>query len=97
MGSGYAKKRKEARLMEQHFQTMEENLSNKRYRGTAGNELVELILNGKGHLISLNIKPDCLDPEDPECLQDLIIEAHCNAMKILEDDRKMNSNLLPFS
>lgn len=82
--------------MEQHFQSMEQDMLSQRYIGTSGNGLVTITLNGKLEIVLINIKPECIDPEDPECLQDLIISAHKNAVSLIEEEKKQNSRLLPF-
>lgn len=94
MGSGYAKKKKEAKLFEKQFQEFEEQLQKKEVVGQAGNGLVSLTLNGKYELIHLEINPECIDKEDPECLIDLIKEAHKKAVLIIEKEKK---DLTPLS
>ncbi len=88
MGSGYAKKKKEAKLMEKQFQEFEEQLQKKEVTGQAGNGLVSITLNGKYELLKLEIHPDCIDKDDPECLIDLIKEAHKKALNSLEKEKK---------
>ncbi|WP_213357866.1 YbaB/EbfC family nucleoid-associated protein [Chlamydiifrater phoenicopteri] len=97
MGSGFAKKKKEAKLMEQRFREMEASLKEQRVEGSAGNGLVSITLNGKGDLIDISIKPDCMDPEDPECLEDLIKAAYKNARESLETNNEiLNPTAFPF-
>lgn len=88
MGSGYAKKKKEAKLFEKQFQEFEEQLQKKEVSGQAGNGLVSLTLNGKYELVDLEINPECIDKDDPECLIDLIKEAHKKAVLTIEKEKK---------
>lgn len=96
MGSGYAKKKKEAKLIEKQFQEFEEQLQKKEVIGKAGNGLVSLTLNGKYELLNLEINPECIDKDDPECLIDLIKEAYKKALALLEKEKKDLSPLSMF-
>ncbi len=92
MGSGFAKRKKEARLMQQKFSEMPEKLKHESAVGSAGNGLVTVTLNGENEMTDIKIKPDCVDPEDIEGLQDLIRAAYNDAAKKLE---KSSSASLP--
>ncbi|VHO02063.1 YbaB/EbfC family nucleoid-associated protein [Candidatus Rhabdochlamydia sp. T3358] len=72
MGSGYSKAKKQAKLMEQQLETMRSELQNKKVTGKSSADLVTVVLNGEKELLEIKIKPECLDPNDPEGLQDLI-------------------------
>lgn len=84
MGSGYAKKKKEAKMLQKKFEEMQAKLKDERAEGTAGNGLVTLTLNGENEMLDIKIKPECVDPEDVEGLEDLIRAAHNDAVKKLE-------------
>lgn len=84
MGSGFAKKKKQMRALQEQFATMQQNLAKTVVIGSAGNGLVSLELNGEHELVSIRIKPECVDPEDVEGLQDLIRAAHADATKKLQ-------------
>lgn len=96
MGSGYAKRKKEAKMMEQQFLQMEASLKEKHYEGTAGNGLVSLVINGKCDLISVKIDPKCLDPEDPEVVEDLFRAAFQAAKSKMDQEMAMMSSGMPF-
>lgn len=90
MGSGYAKKKKEAKLLQEKFAQMQEKLKDERATGSAGGGLVTLTLNGEHQMIELKIKPECVDPEDVEGLEDLIRAAYNEAAKKLEKSSAMS-------
>lgn len=73
MGSGFSKMKKQARLMQNQFSQMKDNL----VEGSAGNGLVTITLNGVKDLKKITIKPECIS--DLEGLQDLILAAFENA------------------
>lgn len=84
MGSGYAKKKKEARLLQQKFEKMQEQLKDVETTGSAGGGLVTITLNGEQEMKSIKIKPECVDPEDVEGLEDLIRAAYNDASQKLQ-------------
>ncbi|EPP35965.1 Nucleoid-associated protein [Chlamydia avium] len=96
MGSGYAKKKKEAKMMEQKFLEMEAALKEKRYEGQAGNGLVSLVINGKYDLISVKIHPQCLDPEEPEVVEDLVRAAFKEAKSAMDKEISIMQAGMPF-
>ena len=86
MGTGFAKKKKEARAMQEQLTKMQSNLQNMEVVGTAGNGLVTVTLTGDNELKQIKIKPECVDPEDVEGLEDLIKAAHKDASEKLKAD-----------
>ncbi|MBI3236597.1 MAG: YbaB/EbfC family nucleoid-associated protein [Chlamydiales bacterium] len=87
MGSGFSKMKKQAKLMEQQLEVMNNQKKNQSVTGTSGNGLVTVTLNGHKELQSILIKPDCVDPSDLEGLQDLIKAACEDAYgKISEEE-----------
>lgn len=84
MGSGFAKKKKEAKRLQEQLQQMQTEVKNQEATGKAGNGLVELTLSGEHQIKKLKIKPECVDPDDIEGLEDLICAAHNDALKQLE-------------
>lgn len=86
MGSGFAKKKKEAKLMQQQFSQLQEKMSNMEVVGSAGGGLVSITLTGDGDMKSIKIKPDCVDKDDIDGLELLIKSAHTDAQKKLKDN-----------
>lgn len=85
MGTGFAKKKKEARAMQQQFSMIQNQLSSMEITGTAGSGLVSIVLTGDGEMKSIKIKPECVDPEDIEGLEMLIKAAYSDAKTKLKD------------
>jgi len=101
MGSGFSKMKKQARLMEQQLETMRNEMKSKQVNGSAGNGLVTVLLNGEKELLEIKIKPECVDINDLEGLQDLIKAACEDAYGKLSDDPMKGLSLpagmdLPF-
>ena len=79
MGTGFAKKKKQARNMQEQLMQMHSQLKDTEITGSAGNGLVTVLMNGELELKQIKIKPECVDPEDIEGLEDLIKAAFQNA------------------
>jgi DNA-binding YbaB/EbfC family protein len=67
--------------MQQHMGLMQQKLENTVMEGSAGNGLVTVTLNGAKELKKIVIKPDCVNPNDVEGLQDLIVAAFADAVE----------------
>lgn len=86
MGSGYSKMKKQAKLMEQQLETMRSDMKTKQVTGISGNGLVTIVMNGEKELVEIKIKPECVDKNDLEGLQDLIKAAYEDAYAKLGND-----------
>jgi len=84
MGSGYSKMKKQARQFQDQLAQMQEDMQKLEVTGSSGNGLVEITLSGEKEIKKLTIKPECVDPDDVEGLQDLIIVAYNDAAKKIE-------------
>lgn len=85
MGSGFARKKKEAKLMQQQFSQLQTQMSTMEVTGTAGGGLVSIVLTGEGEMKSIRIQPDCVDKEDIEGLELLVKSAYTDAQKKLKE------------
>jgi len=65
----------QAQAVQAQLQATQEQLQATRFTGTAGGDLVSATILGNGELVDLTIKPEAIDPEDPESLADLVIAA----------------------
>lgn len=77
---------KQAQKMQEDITALQEELNNTEYKTSVGGGAVEITVNGKKELISLSIKPEVVDPEDVEMLQDLIISAVNEGIRKAEAD-----------
>lgn len=90
--NGFSKK--QASLLQAQLAQLQENLKKQEVEGTSGGSAVLVKLNGLRELTQIKIKPECIDKNDIEGLELLIVAAHNNALKKLEDTTQ-NSNM-PF-
>jgi nucleoid-associated protein EbfC len=70
---------KQAQKLQAQVMQAQQELQSKQFEGTAGGGMVKAIVNGSQDLISITIKPEVLDPDDVEMLEDLIVAAVKNA------------------
>ncbi|MBA3723239.1 MAG: YbaB/EbfC family nucleoid-associated protein [Parachlamydiaceae bacterium] len=84
MGTGFSKKKKEAKVFQQQFQQLQGKLQSIEAVGTSSQGLVSITLNGDGDLKQIKINPECVDREDVEGLEMLIKSAYEDAQKKLK-------------
>ncbi|MDD2443412.1 MAG: YbaB/EbfC family nucleoid-associated protein [Desulfotomaculaceae bacterium] len=85
MGGNMNKMMKQVQKMQQEMVKLQEELGNRTVESTAGGGVVKVVANGKNEIISVEIKPEAVDPEDVEMLQDLIQAAVNEALKKAQD------------
>ena len=77
---------KQAQKMQKQMAEMQEELEKKEFETSAGGGAVTVKVNGKKELIDIQIKPEVVDPDDVEMLQDLVLSAVNAAMQMAEED-----------
>lgn len=76
---------KQVQKMQADMVRMQEELGSKTVEATAGGGMVTVVANGHQEIVSINIEPDAVDPEDVEMLQDLILAAVNEALRDAKD------------
>ncbi|MBR6187055.1 MAG: YbaB/EbfC family nucleoid-associated protein [Clostridia bacterium] len=79
---------KQAQKMQEQMQKAQEELEEKVYEASAGGGMVTCKVSGKREVVELSIKPEAVDPDDVEMLQDLILAAVNEAIRQEEKDRE---------
>ena len=85
-GMNQAAMMKQVQKMQQDMLRMQEEMERKTYTATTGGGMVKAEVNGKHEIISLEINPEAVDPDDVEMLQDMVIAAVNEAMRSAEAD-----------
>lgn len=75
---------KQAQQMQSKMQEMQAKLEAMDIEGTAGAGMVSVTLNGRGDMRKIRIDPKLADPSDMEMLEDLIVAAHSDAKRKME-------------
>ena len=81
MSKGLAGIMKQAQMIQHKMAKLQEEASQKTAEATAGGGAVTVVVSGKNEITSLVIKPEAVDPNDVEMLQDLIVAAVNEALK----------------
>ncbi len=79
---------RQAQKMQQQMEQAQKELDEKEYEASAGGGMVTCKVSGKREVLSLSIKPEAVDPEDVEMLQDLVIAAVNEALRAGEETRE---------
>ena len=77
---------KQAQKMQQDMQKMQAELESNEYTAQAGGGMVSATVTGKRELKDLTIDPEAVDPEDVEMLQDMVIAAVNEALRMVTAD-----------
>ena len=93
-GMNQAAMMKQAQKMQQELLRMQEEQENKTYTAAAGGGMVRATVNGKHELVNLEIKPEAVDPDDVDMLQDMIIAAVNEAMRAADTAASENMSRL---
>ena len=80
MGGNMSQVMTQAQRMQRQIEMAQAEIQEMRFTGTAGGELVKVVVTGKHQLESVEIAKDVVDPDDIEGLQDLIIAATNQAL-----------------
>lgn len=70
---------KQAQQMQQKVQQLQESLAAQRFDAEAGGGLVKATVDGRGNLVAIKLKPETLQPDEAEMLEELIKSAVCAA------------------
>ena len=88
---------KQAQKMQQDMLRMQEEMENKEYEATVGGGMVKAVVNGKHTVLSVEINPEAVDPDDVEMLQDMVVAAVNEAMRKAESEASANMSKLTGS
>lgn len=76
---------KQIQKLQKDMENMQENLDQQEFEASSGGGVVKATVNGKKELINIELDPEVVDPDDIETLEDLLLAAIREAMKIAEE------------
>ena len=76
---------KQAQKMQEEMKAKQEELEQQEFKTTSGGGMVEVTTTGKKEIKDISIKPEIVNPEDIEMLQDMIMAAVNEAIRKVED------------
>lgn len=76
---------KQAQKMQEDMEALNADLEEREYDISAGGGVVSIKINGKKEILSINIEPEIVDPDDVETLSDILVAAVNEAIKRVEE------------
>ena len=76
---------KQMQKMQKQMAEAQEKLGQEKIEGTAGGGMVTVVVTGHKEVVDVQIKPEAVDPDDVEMLQDLVLAAVNDALKKAEE------------
>jgi nucleoid-associated protein EbfC len=77
---------KQAQKLQKDMEDMQKDLETKEFEAAVGGGAVTAIANGKKQIVKVKIKPEVVDPEDVEMLEDLVLSAVTEALRKAEEE-----------
>ena len=74
-----------AQRMQQQVMEKQEELEREEVEAASGGGMVTARVNGKHELVSITIKPEAVDPDDVEMLEDMIVAAFNEALRAMTE------------
>lgn len=84
---------RQAKALQDQMAKAQEELESAELTGSAGGGLVTVTLTGKKKLTAVAIKPEAVDPDDIEMLEDLIVAAFNDALGQVEE---LEASVMPM-
>ncbi|HHX02377.1 MAG TPA: YbaB/EbfC family nucleoid-associated protein [Firmicutes bacterium] len=72
---------KQVQKMQADMAKAQEELKNKTVEATAGGGVVTVVASGSQEIVAIKIKPEAVDPDDVEMLEDLVMAAVNEALR----------------
>ena len=76
---------KQAQKMQENMQRKQEELNAREFSAASGGGMVKVTVNGAREVLSVQIDPQCVDPDDVEMLQDMVLAAVNEALRTAND------------
>lgn len=84
-GGSMQKQLQQMQAMQRKMEMMQAEIEEKEVQTTAGGGAVTATVNGKKEITKLEIKPEVVDPDDVEMLQDLIMIAVNEGLRQIDE------------
>ena len=76
---------RQAQKMQEDMEALQADLDAREYEVSAGGGVVGVKINGKREVLSIDIQPEIVDPDDIETLSDILVAAVNEAIKRVEN------------
>ena len=91
LGGNMGNLMKQAQKLQKDMQKLQEELHERTVEATAGGGAITVVASGKKEIKEIVIKPEVVDPDDVEMLQDLVLAAVNEALR--KADEMVNSEM----
>jgi DNA-binding YbaB/EbfC family protein len=75
---------RQVKKMQKDMENAQAELNASTFTGTSAQDLVTATFTGDRKMTELNIKPEAIDPDDPDMVADLVLEAVNNGLAAVE-------------
>ncbi|MDD6734209.1 MAG: YbaB/EbfC family nucleoid-associated protein [Lachnospiraceae bacterium] len=76
---------KQAQRMQRQMEENQKQMETKEFEAKAGGGAVSVTVTGKKEIVKISLDPEIVDPDDIETLQDAIMAAANEALRMVED------------
>jgi len=76
---------RQAQKMQAEMAAAQEALASETLEASVGGGMVKAVVSGTGELRSVSIAPEVVDPDDVEMLEDLVVAAVTEAMRMAQE------------
>lgn len=76
---------RQAQKMQQRLAEVQQDLKERVVEGTAGGNMVRVMVNGQQEIVAVKIDPSVVDPQDVAMLEDLVLAAARQGLKKAHD------------
>lgn len=83
---------RQAQKMQEDMAAFQAELEEKEFKASVGGGAVEITMNGKREVLGVSIKPEVVDPDDIEMLEDLIASAVNEVLSNIETESSEGMN-----
>jgi nucleoid-associated protein EbfC len=84
-GMDMNKMMQQVQQMQAEMAKAQEELATETVEASVGGGMVTVTANGAGEILSIKIKPEAIDPDDPEGLEDLVLAGVNEAIRSAQD------------
>ena len=88
---------RQAQKMQEDMAALQEELDSREYDISAGGGAVEVKINGKREFLTIDLKPEIVDPDDIEMLSDILVAAVNEAIKRVDETNNAEMSKLTGS
>jgi len=88
MGGNMANMMRQAQKMQKEVQETTEALNKTEYTGKSVDDFVTVKVTGDKKIADMTISEKIIDPDDPDTLQDMMIDALNNAFDAVDNDKQ---------